>query len=189
MILGKRWDVSWGIQRDIDMAGIFAFKCSDCGKIHEGSPSFGFRAPDPYLEQPKEIQSKGHLDTDTCHYEDEDGPHYFVRVCLEIPIHGVDEPFLWGVWVSLSEQNFQRYTDTYDAPHPSDSYFGWFCSYLPYYERTYALKTEVRPRADGLRPFLELEETNHPLSVDFHQGISPERAQEIAEAVMHRSQG
>ncbi|HAS8215020.1 TPA: DUF2199 domain-containing protein, partial [Vibrio vulnificus] len=29
------------------MSSIFAFKCSSCEEIHEGSPSFGFRAPDP----------------------------------------------------------------------------------------------------------------------------------------------
>jgi hypothetical protein len=43
----------------------------------------------------------------------------FVRACLEIPIHGVSEPFLWGVWVSLSQKNFDRYVTTYDHPDRS----------------------------------------------------------------------
>lgn len=72
------------------------------------------------------------------------------------------------------------------ATRENDCYFGWFCNYLPYYERTYGLKAQVRPRSDGTRPYIFLEETDHPLSVDFHQGISIERAREIAEAVMHR---
>lgn len=168
------------------MAAIFSFKCSSCAEIHEGSPSFSFRAPDPYLEQKKSVQDAGELGTDLCWYDDQDGRHYFIRVCLEIPIHGVSEPFLWGVWVSLSEQNFRRYVETYDAPDTTDRYFGWFCNYLPYYKGTYALKTQVHPRAGGTRPYIVLEETEHPLSVDFHSGISIERAQEIAEAVMHR---
>ena len=33
------------------MAGIFAFTCSYCGEVHEGSPSFAYRAPDPYLSK------------------------------------------------------------------------------------------------------------------------------------------
>lgn len=168
------------------MAAIFSFKCSNCEEIHEGSPSFAYRAPDPYLQQEKSVQEAGELGTDLCWYDDQDGRHYFVRVCLEIPIHGVTEPFMWGVWVSLSESSFNQYVETYDEPVTSDSYFGWFCNLLPYYERTYSIKTQVRPREGGVRPYLELEETDHPLSVDFHQGISIERAQEIAEAVMHR---
>ena len=168
------------------MAAIFSFRCSCCREIHEGSPSFGFRAPDPYLEQPREVQAAGALSSDLCWYEDEYGGHYFIRVCLEVPIHGVAEPFLWGVWVSLSKHNFERYVVTYDEPDTLDRYFGWLCNYLPYYENTYALKTRVHPRAEGNRPYIELEDSEHPLAVDFHRGISLSRAQEIAERVMHR---
>jgi hypothetical protein len=168
-----------------DMAGIFSFTCSSCDEIHEGSPSFSFRAPGPYLDQPAEVQEAGHLGSDLCHYEDADGMHFFIRVLLEVPIHGVADPFLWGVWVSLSEQNYARYIDTFDAPNTGDRYFGWFCNHLPYYPNSLSLKTEVHPRAGNTRPFIVLEETDHPLSIDYHRGISIAPAQEIAEAVMH----
>ena len=55
------------------MAGIFSFKCSCCGKQHEGSPSFGFKAPDPWLGQPEEIKQEGKIEDDLCYYTDEDG--------------------------------------------------------------------------------------------------------------------
>lgn len=168
------------------MAAIFSFKCTRCAKIHEGSPSFAFGEPAPYLAQEDSVRTAGKLDSDLCWYDDEEGRHYFARVCLEIPIHGVSEPFIWGVWVSLSESSFNRYVETCDEPDTSDSYFGWFCNNLPYYPDTHSLKTQVRPRTGGIRPCLELEKTDHPLSIDFHQGISIKRAQEIAEAVMHR---
>jgi hypothetical protein len=90
------------------MAGIFSFKCSCCGKLHEGSPSFGFKAPDPYLDQTEEIKEKGKLGDDLCYYEDEDGVHYFARTIIEVPIHGVSEPFMWGVWVSLSKESYEH---------------------------------------------------------------------------------
>ncbi len=170
------------------MAGIFSFKCATCDELHEGSPSFAFRAPDPYLEQPKEVQEAGKLGSDLCKYADEDGMHYFIRVCLEVPIHGVTDPFLWGVWVSLSEKSFNRYVETYDAPDTRDEYFGWFCNYVPCYENTFALKTTVHPRAGNDRPYIKLEKTDHPLSIDFHEGISIQRAQELAERVMHWKQ-
>ena len=172
------------------MAGIFSFTCSCCGEVHEGSPSFGFKAPDPYLQQPQEVQEAGELTTDLCCYETEaDGRHFFIRVCLEIPIHEVEQPFLWGVWVSLSEANFQRYVDTYESPDTGDCYFGWFCNYLPYYEDTYLLKTHVHPRSGGERPYIVLEPTEHALAIDFRDGISIDKAQQIAELIMHRSSG
>jgi hypothetical protein len=168
------------------MAAIFSFRCDECGKMHEGSPSIGFRAPDPYLEQPREVQDAGKLTSDFCQYTDDDGRHFFIRTCLEIPIHGVGEPFLWGVWSSLSQKNYERYSETYDDPDPADSYFGWFSNYLPYYTETYALKCQVRPQRGGNRPLLELEKTDHPLSRDYHEGITIARAQEIAAVAMHR---
>ena len=164
---------------------MFSYKCSRCGELHEGSPSFGYRAPDPYLEQPKDVQDAGSLSEDLCEYTDEDGKHHFIRVVLEVPIHGLDDPFLWGVWVSLSEKSFERYVETYDQPDTSDSYFGWLCNRLPYYENTH-LKTRVHPRGGGTRPYIILERTDHPLSVDFHSGISVQKAQEIGEAILHR---
>ena len=164
---------------------MFSFKCSNCGEIHEGAPSFGFRAPDPYLEHSEAIQRAGELGSDLCRYEDEEGPHYFIRVCLEVPIEGFPDPFLRGVWVSLSRQSFERYVETFDAPDENDRFFGWFCNRLPYYEKTYGLKTEVHPRTGGERPHIVLEKTSHPLSIDFHEGISVARAQETAEKAMH----
>jgi hypothetical protein len=167
------------------MAGIFSFKCASCDDIHEGSPSFAFTAPDPWLSQPPAVRDAGHLGTDLCRYEDADGPHFFIRVLLEVPIHGIADPFLWGVWVSLSETNYARYVDTYDAPDVDDRYFGWFCNALPWYPDSLNLKTEVHPRTGKQRPFIVLEESVHPLSVDYHEGISVQRAQDIAEALMH----
>lgn len=39
----------------------------------------------------------------------------------------------------------------------------------------------IHPRADGIRPYIELEPTDHPLAVEFREGITMERVQEIAE--------
>lgn len=37
------------------------------------------------------------------------------------------------------------------------------------------------PRSNGIRPFVELEPTDHPLAVEFRDGVTIERVQEIAE--------
>ena len=167
------------------MAGIFSFKCSCCGKQHEGSPSFGFKAPDPWLGQPEKVKQEGRIGDDLCYYSDEDGTHYFARVVIEIPIHRVAEPFMWGVWVSLSKESYEHYLETWDEPDPDRAYFGWFCSKLPYYETTYSLAADVHPQAGGARPYLCLHEVEHELYHDSVNGISIEKAQKIAEIAMH----
>lgn len=167
------------------MAGILSFKCSCYGKQHEGSPSFGFKAPDPWLGQSEKVKQEGRIGDDLCYYTDEDGTHYFARVVIEIPIHGVAEPFMWGVWVSLSKESYEHYLETWDEPDPDRAYFGWFCSKLPYYETTYSLAADVHPQADGARPYLCLHEVEHELYHDSVNGISIEKAQKIAEIAMH----
>jgi len=86
----------------------------------------------------------------------------------------------------LSKKSFDRYVETYDSPDTTDQYFGFLCNYLPVYQSTYALKTKVHPRAGKNRPNIELEKTDHPLSIDFHQGITIQTAQALAERCMHR---
>lgn len=169
------------------MKNNFSFICAQCGQIHDGSPSFGFSAPAPYSQQSDAVKRNGKLDTDLCFYSDEEGSHYFIRVVLEVPIHGMKEPFLWGVWVSLSEQNYNQYINTYGHPDTNDQYFGWLCNYLPYYPNTYALKTTVHPRANGDRPHIVLHECGHPLAIDFRDGISLEKAVEIVKQCAHKT--
>jgi len=168
------------------VAAIFAFKCKTCGGIHEGSPSFSYPHPLPYHLLNEEQKRQARLTSDLCRMSNENGTHRFVRVVLEIPIHGIEEPFMWGVWASLSEQNFKRYLDSWDDPDENDSYFGWFCNRLPYYPDTMSLKTQVRPRRGGLRPYLELERNGHLLAEHLYEGITVQQAQEIAEVAQHR---
>jgi len=170
------------------MSPVFSFRCSRCGEVHEGSPSFGYSAPlafDCLSDEDK--RDIAELGSDLCWIRRADGTDYFARTTLEIRIHGVDEPFLWGVWVSLSATSFERYRSTWSAHDESDRYFGWFCNRLPWYPDTLNLKTNVRPRRDGLRPFIELQASDHPLYEHWCSGISAEQAREIAEVAMHPS--
>ena len=170
------------------MAAIFAFRCSSCSEIHEGSPSFGYDSPLYYAQlSDAEKQSIATLSADFCTISQGNATDYFVRAVLEIPIEGVSDPFLWGVWVSLSEKNFNHYRETLKDPDESHCYFGWFSNRLPYYPDTLNLKTSVHPRK-GLRPFLELdpEQRHHPLVDDFYNQLSIAKAQEIVERITHR---
>ncbi|MFF5767240.1 DUF2199 domain-containing protein [Streptomyces tanashiensis] len=116
------------------------------------------------------------------------GQHYFVKGLIEIPVIGSDEPFSWGVWVSLSRGNFSRAADLWDKPgrEEEEPYFGWLTTELPIYPTTTLnLKTHVRTRPVGERPFVELEPTDHPLAVEQRTGVTLDRIREIAAAVLH----
>ncbi|WP_435975357.1 DUF2199 domain-containing protein [Streptomyces sp. Qhu_M48] len=114
--------------------------------------------------------------------------HYFVKGLIEIPVIGSDEVFSWGVWVSLSRDNFSRAADLWDRPgrEAEDPYFGWLTTDLPVYPpTTLNLKTHLHTRPVGERPCVELEPTDHPLAVEQRTGITLDRVREIAAAVFH----
>lgn len=170
------------------MAAIFAFKCTCCGAIHEGSPSFGFRAPDHYAGLSDEQQAANKLSDDLCVIERDGSTDRFIRAVLEVPIHGISEPFLWGVWVSLSEKSFKRYVETFDEPVPGEGFFGWVCNDIALYPCERPRAADIVIQGGRNRPKVVLHKGDpegDPLVIDQVHGISISRAQELAERAMH----
>ena len=163
----------------------FEFQCASCGEIHHGMPAFHAPAPLSYLLIPdEERDERAVLGSDDCIIDDE---HFFVHGLLEIPVIGQDEPFVWGVWVSLSAASYQQWGEHFDELKRSHigPFFGWLNTRLPGYPDTASLKTQVHIRDDGMRPFIELEPTDHPLAVEQREGISSKRVAELYALVMH----
>ena len=163
----------------------FTFQCSRCQEWHEGLPDMTFDAPLPYAElTDEEKETIATKSEDLCSIRGED---FFVRGVLMIPIAGTDTTFGWGVWVSLSRKNFERYIELYDEPDPSDEppYFGWFCNRLPWYPDTWLLKTNVQLQPYPQRPRIELEPTDHLLSIHQQHGIDRATLQAILEVALH----
>lgn len=163
----------------------FRFTCSSCGEVHEGIPTFGAKAPLSYFAVPEaERAVRCSLGTDDCVIDEQ---HFLVRGCIELPVIGHDEPFVWGAWVSLSRENFAEWVRSYDEPHRSHlgPYFGWLDAWIKPYPETMNLKTMVHLRDHGIRPYIELEQTDHPLAVEQREGISPDRVAELYELMVH----
>jgi hypothetical protein len=164
------------------------FFCATCGKHHDTLPmDVGVATPITYDSLPPEERStRCKLTSDLCVI---DGKEFFIRGCLEIPVTDGPGPFVYGVWVSLSEKNFNRYLELWkdDSAANEPSYFGWFCTRLPNYPDTVLLKTHVHLRAGGLRPLIELEPTDHPLAVEQQNGITMRRVHEIVDPLLHRN--
>lgn len=116
--------------------------------------------------------------------------HFFVRGRLVIPVTDAapGTEFDWGVWASLSRDNFTRALSLWTtAGHERERpYFGWLSTELPLYQpSTLSLKTLVHTQAVGQRLLMELEPTGHPLAVEQRAGITLARVQEIAEILLH----
>ncbi len=89
----------------------FEFRCADCGELHEGSPSFGYKKPPHYFLIPEEEpDDRIHLNSDLCVIDDEE---FYIRTILNIPVHDVEAPFTWGVWVSQRQEGFLCYQETH----------------------------------------------------------------------------
>ncbi|CAN7447257.1 DUF2199 domain-containing protein [Acidovorax delafieldii] len=165
----------------------FRFKCISCDQVHEGMPSFGASAPLSYYEiLEAERPSRCDLGSDDCVI---DGKHFFVRGCIDIPVHGQDESFSWGVWVSLSEASHLQWIKYFDEKKRAHigPFFGWLNAWLKPYPDTVNLKTKVHFRDDGVRPCIELEPTDQPLAVEQREGISVERVAEIYALMVHNN--
>jgi hypothetical protein len=164
----------------------YAWTCRCCGQRFNTLPlGFSCNVPEPWLAIPQaERDARGQCSSDLCVI---DGEHFFVRGCLEIPIIGRADKFVWGVWASLSKQNFERILDLWDAADLENEppMFGWLGNAISIYPKTLYLKTHVHPRAGGARPAIELEATDHPLAIEQRQGISLARVEEIAAALLH----
>lgn len=174
-----------------DLASL-RWKCGTCEEWHSG-PCLDFGVSEPYYWSkdhdkasrwtnliPRAIKkpSKTFLDQDYCSINDED---FFVRGLIHLPIIGTAETFRWGVWGSLSRQNFETLLNADDDSKRVDlpPMFSWLSTQLPEYPETLSLKMHAQIQGPKLRPHFELEPCDHPLAQEYHHGISPERVKEI----------
>jgi hypothetical protein len=149
--------------------------CATCGQEHGELPHIGSGAPfqwaDVLNQDPNSL-----LTEDLCIIE---GRDHFVHGVIEIPVHGCEDGFGWGVWVSHKKENFETYRNNYDTP-TIGPFFGWLCTKLDYYpETTLELKTMAQYQGGGLRPRIVLAESSHPLYQQQRDGISLAEAWKI----------
>ena len=164
--------------------------CSTCGQTHLGLAfAYSQAAPAPYVEiPPEERPTRTLLAEEQCEI---DGEHFFVRARIVLPVVGDPQAwFEWGVWASLSKQNYQRMGELWNTSgrEYEPDYFCWVSSDLPTYSpSTYLLKGRLQTRPVGERPVVELEPTEHPLAREQRNGITIEHVHAIAEYALHYS--
>ncbi|WP_079508788.1 DUF2199 domain-containing protein [Mesobacillus jeotgali] len=166
------------------------YHCNGCGKYHEELPmSYGGPFPDYVYDIPsKEQEDRIEMYDDLCIIDDE---YYFIRGCIELPVMEGKDSFIWDVWVSLSEANFNKTIEYWDAEGREEELepmFGWLSTSLPCYPETINLKTMVHTRPAGVAPYIELEPTEHPLALEQRNGISKDRIKQIAEELCQQDE-
>ena len=161
------------------------WKCGSCDHWHTGPClDFGFSTPYYWRKEyeseslPSGKTSTTFLDEDRCVIQDE---YFFVRGIIHLPILGTGESFRWGIWGSLSRENFERLQMLSDDQERTDlpAMFAWLSNQIPEYPDTLSLKMYAHIQGPGQRPHFELQLSDHPLSQEYHKGISPERVKQI----------
>jgi hypothetical protein len=116
-----------------------------------------------------------------------DGKHFFILGNLDVPIVGSPDTLRWTVWSTLSEANFERASELWDASgrDAEPPYFGWLSNQIPGYANSVNIKAMVQTQSVGTKPQLRVIEEGHPLAFDQEHGITEERAGELIHAAMH----
>jgi hypothetical protein len=99
------------------------FRCSSCDAVHKGLFDLACHRPDHWndgedCEPNIAVATSTHfLSEDFCIL---DGEHFF-RCVLPLPIIGKPaEQFGYGVWATLSQDNFKLYVDSFDNGDQED---------------------------------------------------------------------
>jgi hypothetical protein len=112
----------------------------------------------------------------------------FVRGCLELPVIDAHSPFVWGVWVELSEADYARVGELWSTEKRQREpvYTASLASSLtPHYPSALGLAVRLQTQPVGERPTIELEPCDHPLAFEQRLGVTMERVRMIAESMVH----
>ena len=158
-----------------------SFVCAVCGKRHDGLLlDVAFRRPASFFGYPEEGREE-HIvcNDDLC--ESRDG-RYFIRGVLELPVVDTGDVFCWGLWVEVSERDFRRYLELWDAEDASSEtpFTGRLDGEPLPYPGSDRLAVTVHLRPGNQRPRLVVTDDAHRLGRDQRQGVTLHQVHEFA---------
>jgi len=141
----------------------YAWRCSCCGKQYDTLPlSFAAEAPEYWYDIPAgERERRAVLTPDFCTLDDR---YYFIGGCLELPILGTGEKFVFGVWVSLSEASMRRAEELSRSNMSDDDSpaVGWLSTNIRFYPGALRLKAAVHSSSANLGPICRARADRSP---------------------------
>src|SRR5688572_3845639 len=156
------------------------YTCSSCGKEHEEWPALAYISPISYDVLSEAARSAiGKLDTDFCIITHPDQTDRFIRCTLTQKVIDHCEDLEYGLWVSLSEKNFQDYSDNFNNENHEATYFGWLSNDLPDYDFSESnIPTTVFTKTGNNRPeIIPHQNFDHPFVYDYYNGITKKEAE------------
>ena len=161
--------------------------CQCCGEEKEDWPAIAYNAPYFYKCLSEEELKNAELTSELCVVEDSEDTHRFIRTVLVQEVTDDCRDLDYGIWVSLSEKNFNEYVENYDNKEFEAEYFGWLSTYLPDYEFEESVPTTVVVNNSVGRPFVYPHQSyDHPFVDDFHNGITKEEAEKRINRILNK---
>jgi hypothetical protein len=164
-----------------------SYMCHVCGKSHDDVPtSFAADYPDMYANMSQEERNaRAILGSDQCIIDD---TWFFLRGCLEIPIIGQDQPFLWGLWALIKEEVFNEISDCWEEEGREQRhgpFKGRIANLLKAHPDSFNTKIRIILQPVGARPLFIVEEPESSMALAQASGLSQGEARELAARHLH----
>ncbi len=161
------------------------YVCRICGERHILPLSYSVKVPMAARAVPvDELEARVVITPDQCVI---DNKEFFLRGRIPVPVHGLEEPFIWGVWAEVGPKDFLRTTQLWNVlgREAEPAFPGYLNSEIPLYGDTINLEVNVQTQVVGRRPHFLVSRADHPLAIEQREGISLKRVEEIAERMQH----
>jgi hypothetical protein len=143
------------------------YTCEICGQFHDELPMvIAYKHPADYFGVPPgDLATRVKYTEDVCMIDEQ---AFFIRGVLEVPIRDTNDHFEWGVWAEVSEQDFRRYFDLWDADgvEAEPPFDGRLSGGISYYADSDQLAVRVHLRSGGKRPLFYVVSDQHALGRD-----------------------
>ena len=153
--------------------------CSHCGKTHKDLPAIAFITPHYYdILSDNDKTNIATINSDFCLVEHSDQTDFFIRTTLKQKLIDSCDFLEYGIWVSLSEKNYNDYKDNFNNDNHETTYFGFLCSQIPEYEQTLNIETNVITQKGDSRPIVipHQDQIESKFVFDYYNGITEAEA-------------
>ena len=147
--------------------------------------SYSVKAPHAVTAIPlDELEKRVVITRDQCVI---DGRDFYLRGRIPIPVIGLDEPFIWGIWAEISPKNFLRSNAVWhsEGREREPAFPGWLNNKLFLFGNTINLEVSIQTQKVGWRPHFTVVDPSHPLAIEQRNGMTLQRVEEIAEMMLH----